>query len=78
MLQNFGELFGLVFVQIEGEEHDKISETSKGADIVWHEDVKLFSVWDDKGEGGAFSRYLYLNLHPRLGKYVGGKQNFIH
>jgi metallopeptidase MepB len=44
MLQIFKELFGLVFVQIEGAERDKISETGKGADIVWHKDVKLFSV----------------------------------
>jgi metallopeptidase MepB len=78
MLQIFGELFGLVFVKIEGEERDKISETGKGADIVWHEDVKLFSVWDDEEEGGAFSGYLYFDLHPRLGKYGHGKHNFIY
>jgi len=73
MLQIFEELFGLVFVQIEGAERDKISETGKGDDIVWHEDVKLFSVWDDEGEGGSFSGYLYLDLHPRPGKYGHGK-----
>jgi metallopeptidase MepB len=72
MLQIFEELFGLVFIQIEGAERDKISETGKGVDIVWHEDVKLFSVWDDEGEGGAFSGYLYLDLHPRPGKYGHG------
>jgi metallopeptidase MepB len=69
MLRIFEELFGLVFIEISGEERDKISETGKGDDIVWHEDVKLFSVWDDEGEGGAFSGYLYLDLHPRPGKY---------
>jgi metallopeptidase MepB len=77
MLQIFEELFGLVFVQIEGAERDKISETGKGTDIVWHEDVKLFSVWDDEGEGGAFSGYLYLDLHPRPGKYGHGKWNLL-
>jgi len=75
MLQIFEELFGLVFVEIVGEERDKISPTGKGNDIVWHDDVKLFSVWDDAGEGNAFSGYLYLDLHPRPGKY-GHAANF--
>jgi metallopeptidase MepB len=75
MLKIFEELFGLVFVQIDGAERDKISETGNGNDIVWHEDVKLFSVWDDEGQGGAFSGYLYLDLHPRPGKY-GHAANF--
>ena len=78
MLRIFEKLFGLVFVEIEGVERDKISETGKGADIVWHEDVKLFSVWDDEGEGSAFSGYLYMDLHPRVGKHNNGKQNVIH
>lgn len=72
MLKIFEELFGLVFVQIEGKDRDILSETGKGSDIVWHEDVKLFSVWDDEGEGSAFSGYLYLDLHPRPGKYGHG------
>lgn len=74
MLRIFEELFGLVFVEIDDEERNKISPTSKGADIVWHEDVKVFSVWDDEGEGGGFSGYLYLDLHPRPGKYGHGKK----
>jgi metallopeptidase MepB len=75
MLKIFEDLFGLVFVLIEGAERDKISETGKGTDIAWHKDVKLFSVWDDDGEG-EFCGYLYLDLHPRAGKYSHGKQNF--
>lgn len=70
MLRIFKVLFGLVFVEVTGEERDKISETGKGNDIVWHEDVMLFSVWDNGGE--EFSGYLYLDLHPRPGKYGGG------
>jgi metallopeptidase MepB len=69
MLHIFEELFGLVFTQIEGDDADKISETSKGSDVIWHEDVKLFSVFDDDAEGGGFVGYLYLDLHPRPGKY---------
>ncbi|KAF2805631.1 zincin [Mytilinidion resinicola] len=75
MLQIFEELFGLVFVEIMGEERDKIAETGKGSDIVWHEDVQLFSVWDDEGEGSGFVGYLYLDLFPREGKY-GHAANF--
>jgi metallopeptidase MepB len=61
MFRVFEKLFGLNFVEIVGEE--------KSDDIVWHKDVLLFSVWDDEGEGGAFSGYLYLDLYPRPGKY---------
>jgi metallopeptidase MepB len=75
MLRIFEELFGLVFVEIAGEERDKIAETGKGSDIVWHEDVQVFSVWDDAGEGSGFVGYLYLDLHPRDGKY-GHAANF--
>lgn len=75
MLKIFEEIFGMVFVEITGAERDAISETGKGDDIVWHEDVKLFSVWDDEGEGNEFVGYLYLDLHPREGKY-GHAANF--
>lgn len=75
MLQIFEELFGLVFVEITGEERNKISETGKGSDIVWHEEVQVFSVWDDEGEGSGFVGYLYLDLFPREGKY-GHAANF--
>lgn len=75
MLEIFEEIFGLVFVEIEGEERAKISQSGKGEDIVWHEDVKVFSVWDDEGEGSEFVGYLYLDLFPREGKY-GHAANF--
>ncbi|KAL4879205.1 peptidase family M3-domain-containing protein [Aspergillus karnatakaensis] len=75
MLRIFEELFGLVFVEVSGEDRDRIATTSKGDDIVWHEDVQLFSVWDDEGEGGGFVGYLYLDLFPRPGKY-GHAANF--
>ncbi|KAI9888136.1 MAG: hypothetical protein M1823_000071 [Watsoniomyces obsoletus] len=76
MLQIFEKLFGLAFVEIRpGEERDKLAESGKGTDIVWHEDVKVFSVWDDEGEGGGFVGYLYLDMFPRDGKY-GHAANF--
>ncbi|KAL1302035.1 hypothetical protein AAFC00_002483 [Neodothiora populina] len=75
MMQIFEELFGLVFVKVEGKDRDAISETGKGDDTVWHKDVQIFSVWDDEGEGSSFVGYLYLDLHPRDGKY-GHAANF--
>ncbi|KAF2787398.1 zincin [Melanomma pulvis-pyrius CBS 109.77] len=75
MLKIFEELFGLVFIEIIGEDREALAEGGKGSDIVWHEDVQLFSVWDDEGEGAGFVGYLYLDLFPRDGKY-GHAANF--
>lgn len=75
MLGIFEEIFGLQFVEVVGEHRDQISPSSKGSDIVWHEDVQVFAVWDDAGEGGGFVGYLYLDLFPREGKY-GHAANF--
>ncbi|KAL9110668.1 MAG: hypothetical protein Q9227_004845 [Pyrenula ochraceoflavens] len=75
MLQIFEDLFGLVFVEIVGSDRDELAETGKGSDIVWHPEVQVFSVWDDDSEGNGFVGYLYLDLHPREGKY-GHAANF--
>lgn len=75
MLKIFEQLFGLVFVEITGKDRDQVATSGKGSDIVWHEDVQIFSVWDDEGEGGSFVGYLYLDLFPRPGKY-GHAANF--
>ena len=70
MLDIFEQLFGLVFVEIAGSDSDSISPSGKGDDIVWHPDVKVFSVWNNDNEGSGFVGYLYLDLHPREGKYT--------
>jgi metallopeptidase MepB len=75
MLEIFEQLFGLVFVEIVGSDRDSLAPSGKGDDIVWHEEVQVFSVWDDEGEGSGFVGYLYLDLFPRLGKY-GHAANF--
>jgi metallopeptidase MepB len=75
MLEIFEQLFGLFFVEIVGSDRDSIAPTGKGDDIVWHDEVQVFSVWDDDGEGSGFVGYLYLDLFPRLGKY-GHAANF--
>ena len=75
MLKIFEELFGMVFVELTGKDRDAVASSGKGSDIVWHEDVQVFSVWDDAGEGSGFIGYLYLDLFPREGKY-GHAANF--
>jgi metallopeptidase MepB len=75
MLRIFEQLFGLVFVEITGSDRSSVSPSGNGDDIVWHPDVQIFSVWDDEGEGSGFVGYLYLDLHPRDGKY-GHAANF--
>ncbi|KAI0830999.1 Metalloprotease [Hypoxylon sp. FL0890] len=75
MLQIFEELFGLVFVELDTSERKRLSSTGKAEDITWHEDVIVFSVWNDSSEGDGFVGYLYLDLHPRQGKY-GHAANF--
>ncbi|KAI1775099.1 Metalloprotease [Hypoxylon cercidicola] len=75
MLHIFEELFGLVFVELDTSERKRLSPTGKAEDIAWHEDVIIFSVWDDSSEGDGFVGYLYLDLHPRQGKY-GHAANF--
>lgn len=75
MLKIFEELFGLVFVELDAAERARISPTGNAGDVAWHEDVVMFSVWDDSSEGDGFVGYLYLDLHPRQGKY-GHAANF--
>ncbi|MCJ1353189.1 MAG: hypothetical protein MMC33_003174 [Icmadophila ericetorum] len=75
MMRIFEELFGLKFEEVTGSDRDSISPTGKGGDLVWHEDVKFYSVWDDEDEGSGFVGYLYIDLHPREGKY-GHAANF--
>lgn len=75
MLHIFEELFGLVFIELDASERKQVSPTGKAEDIAWHEDVIIFSVWNDSSEGDGFVGYLYLDLHPRQGKY-GHAANF--
>jgi metallopeptidase MepB len=75
MLKIFEEIFGLVFVEIKEEDRKRISSTGKAEDIVWHEDVHLYSVWNGEDGGNEFVGYLYIDLHPRDNKY-GHNANF--
>ncbi|KAF2636910.1 thimet oligopeptidase [Massarina eburnea CBS 473.64] len=75
MLKIFETLFGMVFIEVTGDDRAALADGGKSSDIVWHEDVQIFSVWDDEGEGEGFVGYLYLDLFPRDGKY-GHAANF--
>ncbi|RFU26765.1 hypothetical protein B7463_g9574, partial [Scytalidium lignicola] len=75
MLEIFQHLFGLVFIEITNNERNKLANSGKGSDLVWHEDVQVFSVWNDNEQGSNFVGYLYLDLFPREGKY-GHAANF--
>ena len=68
MLEAFGRLFGLVFSDSDLEDRIHIAAGDRSGHI-WHEDVQVFSVWDDKADGGEFVGYLYLDLYPRQGKF---------
>ncbi|KAJ5743604.1 hypothetical protein N7533_008474 [Penicillium manginii] len=75
MLKIFEELFGLEFVEIVGEDRAALAPTGKGDDIVWHEDVQVFSVWNDEGEGSGFVGYLYLDLFPARPGFIDATGN---
>ena len=70
MLKLFGRLFGFVFIELQDDkDRARISPTGKASDLTWHEDVILYGVWNDEQEGGEFAGYIYLDMHPRPGKY---------
>ena len=75
MLEIFEHLFGLYFVEITESDRASISPSGTASDITWHPDVQIFSVWDSSDQGSEFVGYLYLDLHPREGKY-GHAANF--
>ncbi|KAJ1657427.1 metalloendopeptidase [Dispira simplex] len=54
MLDIYQTVLGLKFVEVTGAS-------------VWHEDVRLFEVWDSKTDD--FVGHFYLDLYPRKGKY---------
>ncbi|MEM7310329.1 MAG: M3 family metallopeptidase [Planctomycetota bacterium] len=59
------ELFGLRFQEIT----DQAAERGR---LIWHEDVKLYEVWDDVT--GELLGEFYTDLHPRPGKYTHAAQ----
>lgn len=67
MLKIFETLFGLEFIEVKDETKH-----------VWHEDCIQFKVYNEKDSSETeqeFVGWLYLDLHPREGKY-GHAANF--
>lgn len=67
MMKIFENLMGLEFVEVDDKSKD-----------VWHPDTKQFRVYNEKPSDGSeqtFVGWLYLDLHPREGKY-GHAANF--
>lgn len=75
MLSLFGQLFGFVFTELT-DVNGQSNALEQG--LIWHPDVRLYSVWNDDQEGGEFAGYLYLDLHPRAGKSGGAQCRPLH
>jgi len=56
MLETMGHLFGLVFEEMRAGEAER-------EEMVWRDDVQIFSVWNSEDEGGRFLGYLYLDMY---------------
>ncbi|KAF2433676.1 zincin [Tothia fuscella] len=70
MFQTFHELFGLVYEELDDQvDRTKLKNSGVSSSFVWHEDVKLYIVWDQDDDSIPFIGYLYLDLYPRQGKY---------
>ncbi|KAH8891438.1 metallopeptidase MepB [Thozetella sp. PMI_491] len=70
ILAAFGDLFGLEFVEITKDNSEKLIPSIAEKDLLWHEDIQLFGVWD-ADEDDEFLGYLYLDLYERNGKSQG-------
>jgi metallopeptidase MepB len=68
MLKIFETVMGFVFIKLDTSELKKLSPTGKAEDVLWHPDVIVYSVWNES-QGDGFVGYLYMDLHPRTGKY---------
>ena len=68
MLRIFSTLFGLRFIKHEDQENTNGKVKVKDG-LSWHQDVELYVIWDEETESGEFMGYLYMDLHPRPGKF---------
>lgn len=69
MLRIFETVMGLVFAKLDDADLARLSPTGSAADVKWHEDNIVYGAWEDEVDGGTFLGYLYMDLHPRQGKY---------
>jgi Zn-dependent oligopeptidase len=60
-----------IFASLLNLRFDSIPSEKLTRDVVWHDTVRVFSVWDTKED--AFIRYLYFDLLWRENKYRGNQ-----
>ncbi|KAJ3476736.1 hypothetical protein NLG97_g9029 [Lecanicillium saksenae] len=74
MLNIFESVMGLAFQKLEDDDLARLSPTGQADDVRWHQDNLVFSAWErsidaEQKESVSFLGYLYMDLHPREGKY---------
>lgn len=84
MLNIYESLMGFKFVRLDAADLDRLSPTGKAQDVTWHKDNIVYSVWEEmEAEGdqekedsakSCFLGYLYMDLHPRVGKFTNAAQ----
>ncbi|RPA74369.1 zincin [Ascobolus immersus RN42] len=75
LMNTIEKMFG-IFEQLFGLEFFQVTDKKELEGKIWHDDCKLFQVWNKGYEGDdGFVGWLYLDLHPRDGKY-GHAANF--
>ena len=65
LLAIYEHLLGVRFVPV-----DTAAHAASGKQLVWHEDVRMFSAWKVDGESPEFLAYAYLDFFPREGKFT--------
>ncbi|KJX92025.1 hypothetical protein TI39_contig5961g00001 [Zymoseptoria brevis] len=77
ILALYGQIYGIYFDQIQGQDLDELSPTGNGTDLLWHPDVQLYAVWNNQawlannGGDDEFVGYMYLDLFYREGVKAG-------
>ncbi|CEJ93644.1 hypothetical protein VHEMI09220 [[Torrubiella] hemipterigena] len=74
MLGIYEDLMGFRFQRLNTSDLEMLSPTGKAEDVIWHDDNMVYSVWDENETGGGFIGYLYMDLHPRPGKFTNAAQ----
>lgn len=73
LLKMYSDIYGFDFRKVEGEALTRLSPTGNAADLFWHDDVQMYTVWEasESENTSDFVGYLYLDLYNRDGKSPG-------
>jgi metallopeptidase MepB len=74
ILDMYSDMFGFMFQPLHGDCLDRLSPTGNGSDLVWHEDVKIYAVWDEptsQGQPPEFVGFIYVDMYGRENKVPG-------